>query len=106
MFARILRMKLKPGGAKDFARFADDEIVPAMMKFAGLVGQITMVSSNGKEAIGVSLWDREEHAETYNQERSAVVLKALEKHTEGKPELRTYDVTNTTFGKLSGRRAA
>ncbi len=106
MFARVLRMKLKPDGAKGFARTVDDEIVPAVKKSAGFVGQVTMVSSDGKEAIGISLWDRKESAETYDRERSAHVLKALEKHTEAKPELRTYEVTNTTFEKLLGRKAA
>jgi heme-degrading monooxygenase HmoA len=106
MFARILRMKPKPDAGKGFAQAANDEIVPIMKKFAGFAGQITMLSSDGKEAVGISLWDCKENAETYNQERSDAVLKALEKHTEGKPELRTYEVMNTTFETLSGRKAA
>ena len=106
MFSRLLRMKLKPDGAKGIARSVDAEIVPIMKKFAGFTGQIMMVSSDGKEAIGVSLWDRKESAEAYKKEGAADVLKALEKHVEGRPELHTYEVVNTTFGKLSSRKAA
>ncbi|HKT11546.1 MAG TPA: hypothetical protein VJW77_06930 [Terriglobia bacterium] len=106
MFVRILRMKLKPDGAEGIERTVDDEVVPVVKKFAGFAGQVTMVSSDRKEAIGISLWDRKESAETYKKEQSAAVLKALGKHVEGKPELQTYEVTNTTFEKLLGRKAA
>lgn len=106
MFSRLLRMSLKPGGAKGIAQTVDGEVVPVMRRFAGFTGQFMMVSSDSKEAVGVSLWGCKENAETYRKEGSAAVLKALKKHVEGKPELRTYEVVNTTFEKLSGRKAA
>ncbi len=106
MFVRIVRMKLKPDGAKDIARTVDDEVFPVVNRFAGFAGQFTMVSSDRKEAIGISLWDRKENAEKYEKEGSAGVLKALGKHMEGIPEIRTYEVTNMTFEKLVGRKAA
>ena len=106
MFVRILRMKLKPDGAKGIARTVDSEVVPVMKKFAGFTGQFMMVSNDGKDAVGISLWDCKENAETYRKEGSGGVLKALGKHVEGKPELRTYEVTNITFEKLLGRKAA
>ena len=68
MFARILRMKLKPGGAKGFARTIDDEVVPFMQYFAGFACRVTMVSSNSKETVGISLWDRKESAETLGKD--------------------------------------
>ncbi len=106
MFARIVRMKLKPEGGKGFARAIDDEIIPTLTKYTGFAGEIAMVSSDGKEAIGISLWDRKESAETYNQKGYAGVLKALEKYVEGKSELHTYQVTNSTVEKLLVRKAA
>lgn len=106
MFSRLLRMKLKPDGAKGIGRTVEGEVVPRMKKFAGFSGQILLVASDGKEAIGISMWDCKENAETYKKEGSAAVLKALEKHIEGKPELRTYEVMSETFGKLTGRKAA
>lgn len=106
MFARIVRMKLRPDGGKGFARAIDDEIIPSLRKFTGFTGEIAMVSSDGKEAIGISLWDRKESAETYNQKGYGGILKALEKFVEGKAELRTYEVTNSTVEKLPVRKAA
>lgn len=106
MFARIVRMNLKPGAGKGFTRAIDDEIIPALRKYSGFTGEIAMVSSDGKEAIGISIWDNREHAEEYNRRGFAGVLKALEAHLEGKSDLRTFEVTNSTFEKLPVRKAA
>lgn len=106
MFTRVVRMHLKPEGKKGFVQAIDNEAIPALKKFAGFEGEVAMVSSDGREAIGISLWDRKEHAEIYNQKGYAGVLKSLTKYTEGKPELRTYEVTNSTIATLPIRKAA
>jgi hypothetical protein len=106
MFARHVRMHLKVDGRPGFVRAIDKETIPALKKFAGFTGEIVLVSNDGREAVGISLWDNKEHAETYNRQGYADVMKTLEKFTEGKPELRTFEVTNSTIEKLSARKAA
>lgn len=106
MFARHVRMHLKADGRPGFVRAMDGEVIPSLQKFAGFTGEIALVSSDGREAIGISLWDNKEHAEEYNRRGYAGVLTAVEKFTEGKPELRTYEVTNSTIEKISVRKAA
>jgi hypothetical protein len=106
MFARHVRMHLKADGRPGFVRAIDHEAIPALKKFTGFTGEIVLVSNDGKEAIGISLWDNKEHAETYNRQGYPDILKSLEKFVEGKPELRTYEVTNSTVEKLSVRKAA
>lgn len=106
MFARHVRMHLKADGRPGFVKAIDNETIPALKKFAGFTGEIVLVSNDGRDAIGISMWDTKEHAETYNRQGSADVFKALEKFTEGKPELRTYEITNSTIEKLHVRKAA
>jgi heme-degrading monooxygenase HmoA len=106
MFARHVRMHLKVDGREGFVRATDEESIPALKKFAGFIGELMLVSNDGKEAIGISLWESKEHAETYNRQGYSNVLKGVEKFTEGKPELRTYEITNSTIEKLSVRKAA
>jgi len=106
MFARIVRMNLKPGEGPGYTRALDQEIIPTLRKFPGFTGEIAMVSIDGKEAIGISLWDRKESAESYNRRGYAGVVKALEKYVEGEPELQTCEVTNSTFEALPVRKAA
>ena len=106
MFVRVLRMKLKPGGGKGLSRAAEKEILPILKKFTGFAGEFTLVSSDGKEALGVTLWHRREDAETYNREGRASVLKVVENYTEGKSTPQVYDVTHSTIETLAVRKAA
>lgn len=106
MFARIVRMNLKTGKGPDFTRTIDDEIIPTLRKFPGFVGEIAMVSSEGDTAIGISLWDRKESAESYNRKGYAGVLKTLDKCLKGESKLETYEVTNSSFETLPVRKVA
>lgn len=106
MFVRVLHMKLKPGGGKGLVHAAEKEILPILEKFSGFAGEFTLVSTDGKEALGVSLWQRREDAETYNRERPAGVLKVVEKYTEGKSTPQIYDVGHSTLEMLPARKAA
>ena len=106
MFARIVRMNLKTGKGPDFARAIDDEVIPKLHKFPGFVGEIAMVSSAGDKAIGISLWDRKESAESYRRKGYADVVKTLDKCLKGEAELQTYEVTNSSFEALPIRKVA
>jgi len=106
MFARTVRINLKTIGDPGYSRTLDEETIPALRKFPGFVGQVSMMSSDGKEVIGISLWERREDAEEYNRKGAASVLKTLEKHMKGEPKLQTYEVTNSTLAALPVRKAA
>ena len=106
MFVRVLRMKLKRESGKGIARAVDQEIVPILKKFVGFAGEFTLVSNDGKEALGVTLWDSRENIETYNREGAARVSKVLANYTQGKSESRTYDVTHSTVATVPARKAA
>jgi hypothetical protein len=106
MFVRILRMKLKRESGKGIARAVDQDIVPILKKSVGFAGEFTLVSSDGKEALGVTLWESREDVETYNREGAASVLKVLANYTEGKSESQTYDLTHSTLETLPVRKAA
>jgi quinol monooxygenase YgiN len=106
MFARIVQMDLKSGKGQEFTKAIDNEIIPTLRKFTGFVGEIAMVSTEGKEAIGISLWEHKEHAESYDRKGFAGVLKALDECVEGKAKVHTYEVTNSTLEALPVRKAA
>ena len=106
MFVRILRMNLKPDGDEGITRAVDDKILPILKKFAGFVGECTLVARDKKEALGVTLWEHRENFETYDHEGSANVLKILADYIEGKPEPQAYDVTHSTIETFPVRKAA
>jgi len=106
MFARYSSVHLKHNSVAEFTRTIDQEIIPLLRRQKGFQDEITFVSSNGTEAVGISLWDQKENAEAYDRGTYPQVLKALEKVFDGTPRLQTYEVANSTFHKIAARVAA
>ena len=105
MFARKVSMHLK-GSVPEFTQTLEREVLPLLRKQKGFQDEITFVAPGGKEAFGISLWDRAEKAETYNRETYAEVAKAMAKVIDGTPQVETYEVANSTFHKIAATAAA
>ena len=56
--------------------------------------------------MAISLWDTKEDAETYHRGSYPEVVKALAKVVEGTPEVRNFDVANSTLQRTAARVAA
>ncbi|PYV28237.1 MAG: hypothetical protein DMG24_02515 [Acidobacteria bacterium] len=106
MFARSVSLRLKPNNVAEFTRTLENEIIPLLRKQKGFQDEITLVASNGTEAVGVSLWDQKGSAEAHSRTTYPEVLKALAKVVEGTPQVQTYEVSNSTFHKIAARVAA
>jgi hypothetical protein len=106
MFARSVSMHLKANNAADFSRTIKDEVIPLLRKQKGFLDEIVLAVPGKTEAVGISLWDRKESAETYNRETYPQVQKTLENVLEGTPVVKTYEVTNSTFHKIAAHAAA
>jgi hypothetical protein len=105
MFARHVSLHLKPNSVREFTDTIDKEVTPLLRKQKGFEDEITFVASGGTEAVGISLWDQKENADAYNRGTYPQVQKALAKVVEGTPEIKTYDVANSTFHKIAARVA-
>ena len=101
MYARKVSMHLKPNSTAEFTRRLDADIIPLLRKQKGFQDEITFVTPNGTEVVGISLWDEKADAEAYERRAYPTVLKALEKVAEGTPVIRTYEVANSTFHKIA-----
>jgi hypothetical protein len=106
MFARHVSLHLKPNSVREFTDTIDKEITPLLRKQKGFQDEITFVASGGTEAVGISLWDQKENAEAYNRATYPQVQKALAKVVEGTPEIKTYEVANSTFHKIAAHASA
>ena len=104
MFARIVTMNLKSGEATGFAQAIDDQVIPMLRKFNGFRDEIAMTSTDGKQAVGISFWQRREDAEAYHRAGFADVMKALSKHIEGTPTIKECEVTNSTAHDIKAKK--
>jgi hypothetical protein len=101
MFARNVSIRLKANSASEFTKLMEDEVIPLLRKQKGFRDEMTFVSPDGKEAVGISLWDQKEHADTYNRDAYPQVLKAMARVVEGTPQVHSYEVSNSTFHKIA-----
>ena len=106
MFARSVSFHLKPGRAEEFTRLLDQDVIPVLRKQKGFQDEISFVAAGGAEAVGISVWDVKENAETYARGAYPGVLKALAPVVEGTPQVQTYEVSNSTFHKIGARATA
>jgi hypothetical protein len=103
MFARSVTIRLKSNSVGEFNRTLEKEVLPLLQKQKGFQDEISLVSSNGTEAVGISLWERQEDAELYNRTTFSEVQKLLAKVSEGTPHVQTYEVGTSTLHKVATR---
>ena len=103
MFARSVTIRLKSNSVAEFNRTLEKEVLPLLQKQRGFQDEISLVASNGTEAVAISLWDNKEDAESYNRATYPEVQKLLAKVSEGTPQVQTYEVGASTFHKVAVR---
>jgi HKD family nuclease len=101
MFARIVKSNLKSNRVTEFNQKFEQQIVPMLRKAKGFRDAITLVGAGGTDITSLTLWDLKEDAESYNSTTYPEVLKALSTVLEGSPQVKTYEVTTSTFTKVS-----
>ncbi len=101
MLARNVLIRLKPNTTAEFKRTLENEVIPLLQKQRGFQDEITFVAPDGLEAVAISFWDEKENAEAYNHAIYPEVQKALMSVLAGPPQIRTYEVSNSTFHKIA-----
>ena len=101
MFARSISMRLKPSSVAEFNKALENEVLPLLRKQKGFQDELVLVSSDGTDALGISLWDQKDNAEMYNRTTYPEVQKLLSKVIEGTPHVQTYEVSTSTLQKAA-----
>jgi heme-degrading monooxygenase HmoA len=103
MFARSVSIRLKSNSVSELNRVLENEILPLLRKQKGFQDELTLIASSGLEAVGISVWDNKENADAYNRASYPEVQRLLSKVIEGTPEVRTYEVSVSTFAIAAAR---
>ena len=101
MFARSLSIRLKTNSVAEFTRVIEKDALPLLRRQKGFQDELTFVAPGGVEAVAISLWDEKVNADTYGRSAYPNVLKALGTVVEGTPQVRTFEVHNSTFHKIA-----
>jgi len=101
MYARNVAITLKHRTtAAEFTRTLEQDVLPMLRKQDGFKDEITFVAADGREVLAISLWDRQDNAESYGRNIYPAVLKSLGKVVDGSPMVTSYEVSSSTFHKI------
>ena len=101
MFARSVSIRLRNNSVAEFTRLIENNVLPLLRKQDGFQDELTFVVPGGGEAVAISLWDEKQNADSFGRNAYAEVLKALGSVVEGTPQVRTFEVCNSTFHKIA-----
>ena len=66
MFMRFVNLKVKEGRQRDFVRFYEDRIIPALQESGGcLYASLLQPSDDGQECVSMTIWRSRKAAEAY-----------------------------------------
>ena len=101
MFARNVKMQLKPNSAIEFSRLFESAILPVLRTQEGFKDGMTFVSGERAEAMAISLWDTRASAEAFSDTAYEKLLRRLDGVIEGIPVVSTHAVSNSTAHGLA-----
>ena len=97
MYARKVRVKLRPNGAAEFSRILEEKIDPLLRRQAGFQAEISLVAPQRNEAIVISFWDNQEDADAYNHLAYLDVLRLLSTVVKRIPTVETFALVDSSF---------
>jgi hypothetical protein len=104
MYARNVKIHLKPNSVSEFMNTFEKDVLPLLRKQRGFTDEITFLAEGGRDAVAISLWDGKESADQYSRDTYPQVLKGLTNLVEGTPEVHAYEVGNSTFHQIASQR--
>ncbi len=101
MYSRNVSFKLKAKSAVEFTKILEGEVIPLLRRQRGFDDAISFVAADRNEALTISLWNKKEDAEVYNQKTYPEILRALSRVIEGTPKVEIFEVGNSTSHQIA-----
>ncbi len=107
MFTRVVEITSKVGKARDLTRTVSDKVLTILKNQTGFLDEITLVSDEDpNRVLAISFWKSKEHADAYQREQFSKVTEIINNLIEGTPQVRTFEVEQSTVHKIAAGRAA
>ena len=75
MYSRNVSFKLKAKSTAEFTKILEGEVIPLLRRQRGFDDAISFIAPDRNEAVTISLWNKKEDAETYNQKTYPEILR-------------------------------
>ena len=100
MFARLVTTHLKPGKFDLVTRRFEEKVIPTLRKQPGFCDEVSFFDADRGESVAISFWNTEADERKYDKELYPEILKTLSDTFEGIPEVRRFEVANSTMYKI------
>ena len=107
MFTRVVEVTCKPGKAREVSRTINDKVVSILKNQPGFVDEFVLISDQNPDSIlALSFWQSKSDADRYNREQFPKVTELIQNLIEGQPQVRTFNVEQSTVHKIASGKAA
>ena len=100
MYARLVKTNVKPGKYEVATRKIEEKVIPLLRKQKGFRDELSFLDEDHKESIAISFWDTEADLRAYEKDVYPDLLKSMTDTFDGKPEVRHFEVANSTWYKI------
>ncbi len=97
MFVRQVTAHYKPEKFDLLNQRLENDVIPLLKKQSGFRDELAFFDKDKDEAIAMSFWDTRQDAEKYQRDTYPKVTKKMEEAIEGRPEIRSFEVNNSTW---------
>ena len=100
MYARLVTTHVKKGNFDLLARKFEETVIPTLRKQPGFRDEISFYDADKGESVAMSFWDTEADERKYEKDLYPEILKTLSDTLEGTPQVRRFEVVNSTMYKI------
>jgi heme-degrading monooxygenase HmoA len=100
MFARLVTTHLKPGKFDLVTRKFEEKVIPTLRKQPGFRDEVSFFDKDRSESVAISFWNTEADERLYQKDAYPEIVKSLSDTFEGTPEVRRFEVANSTMYKI------
>ncbi|HEY6251080.1 MAG TPA: antibiotic biosynthesis monooxygenase family protein [Candidatus Angelobacter sp.] len=107
MFTRIVEITAKPGKAAELFLTLHNKVLPILRKQSGFTDVIVLQSDADPEVLlEMSFWKSKADAERFNRMEFTRIAESIQSLIQAIPQVRTFNVEQSTIQRVSAAKAA
>ncbi len=100
MYARLVKVHMKPGKFDVATSRLEDKVIPLLKKQKGFRDEVSFFDTEKDESVAISFWDSEADMRLYEKDVYPDLMRSLTDTFDGTPEVQHFEVANSTWYKI------
>ena len=100
MYARLVKVHMKPGKSDVTTSRIEEKVIPLLKKQKGFRDEVSFLDTDKDESVAISFWDSEADMRQYEKDVYPDLMRSLTDTFDGTPEVQHFEVANSTWYKI------